>query len=975
MFEYASRISRWAATLRANPEWTSALNSAFDVIGFDEAYLSKLGSARRSYNRIKAIKDHIWGMVEVEPADAWVLDSPLFQRMRHIRQTGFTYLTYPNAHHNRFEHSLGVYFVVKRLLATFRGTKEALEFESEQRGDQPLRLKPADYNRSSKEVKLLLHAALLHDAGHAIFSHVSERLFSSNASQLRIGKMTVKQFQQGFKEEYELVESEIQTGRSKPLAELLTVAIITSRRFEDFYRLIPGRTNDDNPLTDLCNISALVLGDRIDPNDFALPEILSGPVDADKIDYMIRDAQACGISIGVDVARVFVRAGTYEGSTKTVEHLNLKGYNEDDPIRLFVIEQSGTDAVRELGSARLSLYERVYNHQLTRGAQAAFNEMILRAADSRDPDISAYADYLTLWQTPEDTVLYALAQCNEPKISSIARSLLTRRLPKRAACFGRDYLNAPEAPVEAVNIALQDAHELRLQVVSDTFLSRLDGALGEKIAADIQNEARRIRSLLARDPPLGVELPNEPAPQICRFLAYPRAHDANPPAALIIRGNRIERFGDRHSSYLYAGETSSQIGYLLVPDQWREIALIAFQTVLYKCYTEKYQVEIKSEASEAESDIRRSALQLDAIFHPSIITQSVARKCKVRIGDLNTLTSVLNRQKYFDTLPLLYSLHTSSDLESIADRFSEFSGEEGWKIQATHVASFVSQFPPSLRAEVVGLLRDENKFLFLNRTKTIALVLDALSRIGNLKKPLRLVPLTASSGQYIRNHIRNSLGPGAVTHTTLSDALSAIETDGGSIVFLDDNIASGTQASRQLDIYMGGVVEKPHGNYVAEKLDDSHRVILKSIEVGAVFSVGLEDGRKKLVESAARHGIKLQTENVQWGKSIADYFSGKGTISNDLRTFLQEIGRSVLERRFRRENVERPLEIANEFSLGYGGIEGLLATASSVPTSTYPAFWCPGIRTVTPIQEESSVEIPWVPLFIRTNMLQHLVLG
>src|SRR5665213_3137034 len=116
MFEYASRISRWATTLRADPEWTSALNSAFDAVGFDESYLSRSKSTRRSYNRIKAIKDHIWGMVEIEPADAWLLDSPLFQRMRHVRQTGFTYLTYPNSHHNRFEHSLGVYFVVKRLL-------------------------------------------------------------------------------------------------------------------------------------------------------------------------------------------------------------------------------------------------------------------------------------------------------------------------------------------------------------------------------------------------------------------------------------------------------------------------------------------------------------------------------------------------------------------------------------------------------------------------------------------------------------------------------------------------------------------------------------------------------------------------------------------------------------------------------------------------------------------------------------------
>jgi hypothetical protein len=130
-----------------------------------------------------------------------------------------------------------------------------------------------------------------------------------------------------------------------------------------------------------------------------------------------------------------------------------------------------------------------------------------------------------------------------------------------------------------------------------------------------------------------------------------------------------ERIGDRHSSYLYAGETSSRIGYLLVSDQWREIALIAFQTELFKSYSKEYQVEFETGVPEAETGIRRSALQLDAIFHPSLMRQAVGRKCKVRVGDLDTIISTLNNQTYFDAVPPLYPQRISSDLESIADRF------------------------------------------------------------------------------------------------------------------------------------------------------------------------------------------------------------------------------------------------------------------------------------------------------------------
>ena len=54
-----------------------------------------------------------------------------------------------------------------------------------------------------------------------------------------------------------------------------------------------------------------MLGERIRQNDLALPQVISGAVDADKIDYMIRDSQACGISLGIDISRVFLRAGVY----------------------------------------------------------------------------------------------------------------------------------------------------------------------------------------------------------------------------------------------------------------------------------------------------------------------------------------------------------------------------------------------------------------------------------------------------------------------------------------------------------------------------------------------------------------------------------------------------------------------------------------------------------------------------------------
>jgi len=55
----------------------------------------------------KIIKDPVHGYVEIGEPFLPLLDSPILQRLRYIRQLGFSYLVYPGAHHTRFEHSLG----------------------------------------------------------------------------------------------------------------------------------------------------------------------------------------------------------------------------------------------------------------------------------------------------------------------------------------------------------------------------------------------------------------------------------------------------------------------------------------------------------------------------------------------------------------------------------------------------------------------------------------------------------------------------------------------------------------------------------------------------------------------------------------------------------------------------------------------------------------------------------------------------
>jgi len=99
---------------------------------------------------LKIIKDPVHGYIEVEDYALRLLDSPVLQRLRYVKQLGFSFLVYPGANHTRFEHSLGTMFLADVACRRFQLPKD--------------------------EHTLVVSAALLHDIGHGPFSHACEPL-------------------------------------------------------------------------------------------------------------------------------------------------------------------------------------------------------------------------------------------------------------------------------------------------------------------------------------------------------------------------------------------------------------------------------------------------------------------------------------------------------------------------------------------------------------------------------------------------------------------------------------------------------------------------------------------------------------------------------------------------------------------------------------------------------------------------------
>jgi uncharacterized protein len=106
---------------------------------------------------MEIIRDPLWNNIRVDPLALRLVDTPVFQRLRYVRQLGLAFLVYPGATHSRFEHALGAYHLARTTLGML-----------EERGS--LRRLPAD------EPAVVRAAALLHDVGHYPFSHALEEI-------------------------------------------------------------------------------------------------------------------------------------------------------------------------------------------------------------------------------------------------------------------------------------------------------------------------------------------------------------------------------------------------------------------------------------------------------------------------------------------------------------------------------------------------------------------------------------------------------------------------------------------------------------------------------------------------------------------------------------------------------------------------------------------------------------------------------
>jgi HD superfamily phosphohydrolase len=261
------------------------------------------------------VRDPIYGFISFNELEKDVIAQPAFQRLRRIRQLGIADMVYPGGVHSRFEHSLGVMHLATLMYDSMIKNERNRQILIEKK-----RYSDAGFGKNRQLIRL---AALLHDIGHAPFSHASEDI------------MPLDESDKPYNHEY------------------YTAAIIKSL-LKDVIEDHPY--NESNYDVSACDIAGLIEGNSSLGSKLFWKILISSQLDADRGDYLLRDSHHVGVKYGV-----------YD-HLRLINTLSL-GIDPESQEVILGIDEDGWHVAEALVIARYQMFTQVYFHKTVRAYQ------------------------------------------------------------------------------------------------------------------------------------------------------------------------------------------------------------------------------------------------------------------------------------------------------------------------------------------------------------------------------------------------------------------------------------------------------------------------------------------------------------------------------------------------------------------------------------------------------------------------------
>lgn len=464
--------------------------------------------------RPKQVNDPIWGTVDLFSWEVAFLDTPFLQRLRGVKQLGLAQLVFPSANHDRLEHVVGVVGAVETMLDALgrRISKWNISHVDD--------LLP-EITQNQKYIYRL--AALLHDTGHGPFSHAIEPVLETQTG----GANPLAPWKKELRDAQLLLRRIYPQNDMPSISEVLAVLFVLSQPMRTILAhdrlLMPRGSLDAEQFQE--HLAAAILGAVSGPGASHLSQVLSSQIDADKLDYLSRDAHHSGLEIGFDTDRLLSK----------IEILKMTEQNLD-PSLSDLIERANAQATRsilQIGIAasgfgsfeqmligRTFLYDRLYHHHKVRAAEAMAQRLVLAAEEERGKPFSLKEMFVpfgdeSILQVFAGNLTSSQIKLKPGRSRRLASGLLNRDLLHRAFAFRGRFIDCPpglsdeqkeDIRREKWAVVARDLSALatRIQVASEIHALSLE--IGTSLATDVGTpEQSKVASMQAELQAIGAE--------------------------------------------------------------------------------------------------------------------------------------------------------------------------------------------------------------------------------------------------------------------------------------------------------------------------------------------------------------------------------------------------------------------------------------------------------------------------------------
>lgn len=345
----------------------------------------------------KYINDPVYGGVAISTLELELISTPIFQRLRGLKQLAHVNYVFPGAEHSRFVHSLGVLYIMGLM------TDHLLR-----RGDIEI-----------EDVIKMRVAALLHDIGHYPLSHLGEGVYSYCKD-----NQSASNLLEGLGETQEAPLHVLSSSHSK------------SAHHEKLGKYVIENNEDISAILDSYGINKTEIGSiitgEIGSYNMVYSQLLHSSLDADRLDYLLRDSYQTGVRYGLVDFEYLIRLLMVSKNYKV---------SKDSPSKdVLVCNKKGQHVVEHFLMCRYFHYSQVIGHKTSLAFEGIIKAMYIKMVKNNKLIFNSYEEIQKNINNDKflafnDSMLYQAfndyyKNANDNSFNKMYESFIKRKRPK-----------------------------------------------------------------------------------------------------------------------------------------------------------------------------------------------------------------------------------------------------------------------------------------------------------------------------------------------------------------------------------------------------------------------------------------------------------------------------------------------------------------------------------------------------------------